>query len=277
MQRCTEDNWEQEEGLFLGSPGTFLDPDIPFALTLRRAPDLTEIHFAQKHDELYSPLRRRQTAADEDFETQESWGRLKSTIAPKDWERLGWRGAVIRTFSHPEHKSRELVHIRVLTRSVASHFQQAYVGTRRKWWTYSFYRGHIIGLATLAQAYKLADMSCAFLEGGRNLTLPGSAWQVLDDHIKKANDMVAMTEERERAQYEEALEDIWDEESYNSDWSDRGRERGSSDDEYDSEVDDEDEDEEDEDEDEHEDEEDDIDWEDDEDVSESDQSIESVD
>jgi hypothetical protein len=34
-----------------------------------------------------------------------------------------------------------------------------------------------------------------------------------DDHIKKANNMIAMTEERERAQYEGALEDIWDEES----------------------------------------------------------------
>jgi hypothetical protein len=216
VQPCSEENWVEEEGVL---------PEIQpwFALSFRRAPDLTEIHFGPDHEGLLTEQNERNRLLDGAPETYDTWGRFKSTTPPRDWETTGDRGAIIRTFSRPDDQSRELIHVRVLSRSVMDAGMRPLVGPLRKWSTLSYYRGHPISPSVLAEAYGLADLPCAFMEGGRNLTLTDGAWQVLDTYADQLNKLRGISLETEREQYDFNCRIVPDADLHNSSWSDHGR------------------------------------------------------
>jgi hypothetical protein len=194
-----------------------------FARSLKYAPDLTEIHFGHKYDGACFPGTKRSSIPDQVKDAYEPWGWLKPTIPTEHWERLGWRGAIIRTYSRPDNGAREFVHIRLLSRSVYLDSTATYVGAQRQRSDFGFYRYQPLTDSVLATIYDLAGMPSAFLEGGRNLTLPAQAWEALDDYACKRNRKLGIDEQREGEFDDMDTEDdsvAESEDSENSDWID---------------------------------------------------------
>lgn len=191
------------------------------AYTLKNAPDLTEIHFGHKYSDDHFPSHyklRRPSVLDGPGDAYEPWGWFKPTVPPRDWERVGWRGAIIRTFSRPAQRQRELVHIRVLSRSSTIQCEVVYIGTMRRWTHLAFYSGQPFDLDQLADVCSLADIPYHFLEGGRNLDLPDNAWEALDAFHNQQDPMLqlmALDTESWASTLEEDLNNPdWEEEEF---------------------------------------------------------------
>lgn len=197
-----------------------------FLGSLKNAPNLTEIHFGHKYaGRCFPPSRdlRRHTHLDGGRETYETWGWLKPTVCPQDWERLGWRGAIVRTFVNtdflPASKAQpELVHNRLLSRVAAASYNTSYVCTARRWSDLVSYRGYSIPINVLAEVYDLAEIPLGFLEGSRNQVLPRQAWELMDRYIVGLRQPPYADEMDYRRRVPNG-----DDLSDNSDWEDYGR------------------------------------------------------
>lgn len=215
------------------STGSWHDEDVRpqpyietvFAISLRLAPDLVEVHFGHKYEGGYFPTHRRPTPLDGNLEAYEPWGWLKPTISPKDWERLGWRGVIIRTYKNPADQKRELSLFRILSRSSTAGVRtvggravrQTYVSSRRKWTTRWFYRGYELNKRLIGRACELGDIPYAFLEGERGLTsLPAAAWEMLDDVIAKQHQAMGLDEGIEQRRFDDPWDDMDDDQA--SEW-----------------------------------------------------------
>lgn len=152
-------------------------------------------------------------------------GWLKPTVSPKDWERLGWRGAIVRTYKNPADKKRELSLFRILSRSSTAGIKpvrgrgvrETYVSSRRKWTTRGFYRGYELNKRLIARACEWGNIPYAFLEGERDLTvLPAEVWEVLDEVTTKNHHAMGLDEAFEQATFDDPWDDMDDNQA--SDW-----------------------------------------------------------